>query len=368
MKELRNIFKKYKETKLTSQISAALVTVVRVEGSSYRRTGARMFVCDDGTWVGGISGGCLEGDALKRAKLAILKSSPSLITYDTSTDDDHQIGVGLGCNGIIDVLFVPIDFSDEFNPVEQLIKINSIKNSKKIAITVCNSINNSDLWGRIISLQDDLLLERLNEFVNLTSLKEKIIGLEKSKNIFFENGLQLFVEVIPKPIHVFLMGHQYDLYPLISLIKELSWNLNIVAEPSKVNALERNICISNTDFDNFNLEENTAIILMSHSLETDKKNLLKIKDSHVKYIGMLGPKVRAEKIINELNKEGHIFKEELLKTIYAPVGLDIGAQTPDEIALSIVAEIKAVFSNRTGESLRKRAMPINDREKPMLFN
>lgn len=368
MKELRNIFQKYKETKQISQISAALVTVVRVEGSSYRRTGARMFVCDDGTWVGGISGGCLEGDALKRAKIAILKNSPSLITYDTTTDDDYQIGVGLGCNGIIDVLFVPIDFNDVFNPVEQLIRINSIKNEKKIAITVCNSIANSNLWGRIISLKDDLYLERLEVFVNLSSLKASLIDLEKSKNIFFENGLQLFVEVIPKPIHVLLMGHQYDLYPLISLIKELSWNLNIVAEPSKVKSLERNICISNSDFDVNKLEENTAIILMSHSLETDKMNLLKIKDSNLKYIGMLGPKVRAEKIIYELINEGHIFKKEFLKNIYAPVGLDIGAQTPDEIALSIVAEIKSVFSNRTGESLRKRAMPINDRDQPMLFN
>ena len=79
MKELKNIFEKYGQIKETNHTSAALVTVVRVEGSSYRRTGARMLVCDDGTWVGGISGGCLEGDALKRAKVAILKNSPSLL-------------------------------------------------------------------------------------------------------------------------------------------------------------------------------------------------------------------------------------------------------------------------------------------------
>ncbi|MBA3972495.1 MAG: XdhC family protein, partial [Bacteroidetes bacterium] len=119
MKEIRAIVKAYNEIK-NSKISAALATVVRVEGSSYRRTGARMLVLDNGTWIGGISGGCLEGDALKRARIAINSSQPTLITYDTTEDDPHQIGVGLGCNGIIDVLFTPLDLSDNDNPVEIL--------------------------------------------------------------------------------------------------------------------------------------------------------------------------------------------------------------------------------------------------------
>ena len=108
MKEIKSILKAYQNLD-HSTTRAALATVVRVEGSSYRRTGARMLVMDDGTWVGGISGGCLEGDALKRARLAIAKTQASLVTYDTTEDDAHQIGVGLGCNGIIDVLLAPIE-------------------------------------------------------------------------------------------------------------------------------------------------------------------------------------------------------------------------------------------------------------------
>src|SRR5450432_1799603 len=119
MKEIKAIIKAY-DTIETSTTNAALATVVRVEGSSYRRTGARMLVMDDGVWVGGISGGCLEGDALKRARLAIAKSEPSLVTYDTTEDDAYQIGVGLGCNGIIDVLFTPLQFQNKSNPVEVL--------------------------------------------------------------------------------------------------------------------------------------------------------------------------------------------------------------------------------------------------------
>src|ERR1700726_3614252 len=103
MKEIMAIINAYDKID-KEQTGAALATVVRVEGSSYRRTGARMLVMDNGVWIGGISGGCLEGDALKRARLAISKLEPSLITYDTTEEDAYQIGVGLGCNGIIDVL------------------------------------------------------------------------------------------------------------------------------------------------------------------------------------------------------------------------------------------------------------------------
>ena len=119
MKEIKAIIQAYDNIDRATT-KAALATVVRVKGSSYRRTGARMLVTDDGMWVGGISGGCLEGDALKRARLAIAKSVSTLITYDTTGDDPYQIGVGLGCNGVIDVLFTPLDFEDKNNPVEIL--------------------------------------------------------------------------------------------------------------------------------------------------------------------------------------------------------------------------------------------------------
>src|ERR1700709_1888426 len=119
MKEIKAIIEAYDQVD-TATTKAALATVVRVEGSSYRRTGARMLVMDNGVWIGGISGGCLEGDALKRSRLAIQNSQSTLITYDTTEDDPYQIGVGLGCNGVIDVLFTPLDVNNKYNPVEVL--------------------------------------------------------------------------------------------------------------------------------------------------------------------------------------------------------------------------------------------------------
>src|SRR6185437_4676671 len=114
MKEIRTIVDAWKTIDL-HETRAALATVVRVEGSSYRRAGARMLVLDNGTYLGGISGGCLEGDALRRAQKGIALGHPSVITYDTTHDDD-QIGVGLGCQGIIDVLFTPLRPGDPQGP------------------------------------------------------------------------------------------------------------------------------------------------------------------------------------------------------------------------------------------------------------
>ena len=112
MKEIKSILKLYHSYK-KNDTKSAIAQVVRLEESSYRREGARMLIYDNGTFIGGISGGCLEGDTLKRSKIAILKKEASLITYDTSKDDENQIGVGLGCNGVIDVLITPLSVNLE---------------------------------------------------------------------------------------------------------------------------------------------------------------------------------------------------------------------------------------------------------------
>ena len=144
MKEIRSIIQAYKGIDFT-KTRAALATVARVEGSSYRRAGARMLVLDDGTYTGGISGGCLEGDALRRAQKAIAQNKPSVVTYDTTQDDNHQIGVGLGCNGIIDVLFTPLQPAAE-NTVTLLDRVADTRVPRVLA-TVLRSDNPIEWTG-----------------------------------------------------------------------------------------------------------------------------------------------------------------------------------------------------------------------------
>lgn len=385
MKEIKAIIEAYNQID-TSQTKAALATVVRVEGSSYRRTGARMLVTDNGFWVGGISGGCLEGDALKRAKFAIAKAAASKITYDTTDDsDEHQIGVGLGCNGIIDVLFTPLNFTDKNNPVELLKKCISQNRQTHVLLTITGLKGNWNTisLGQLIHYQDVSSLAILQEATLIQEIEEKIIiqtakgsscpyTFEVSEN----QQINIFIEILPPEIHVVLMGHQYDVFPLTRLLKELGWRVSVVANPLKINAKIIKIAdaiIPTEDFSNLLIDSFTAIVLMSHDYKTDKQNLPKVLQTPAAYIGMLGPKVRSEKIFRELAEEGQIISAENRTRIFAPVGLDIGAVTPEEIALSLAAEIKTILANRssdhrsgdhrTGGHLKFRQSPIHERDK-----
>ena len=377
MKEIKAIIDGYDHIDhQTTQ--AALATVVRVEGSSYRRTGARMLVMSDGVWIGGISGGCLEGDALKRARLAIAKASPSKITYDTTTDDEHQIGVGLGCNGIIDVLFTPLDFADSTNPVEVLKNCMNERRQTHVLITITGleSGQQGD-WtsireGEVIRYTNAESLSVLNDAAIQAQLEEKIQaritkGVSAPYRFDSPDGkvLEAFIEILSPEIHLVLWGHQYDVYPLTRLVKELGWRVTIVANPLKVNRKIAQLADEIVLPENFNsilFDEHTAVVLMSHDYRTDKTNLPTVLATNVPYIGMLGPRVRSEKIWTELADEGKAIAEHDFPRIHAPVGLDIGAVSPEEIALSLAAEIRASFSNRDGTYLRLRQSTIHVRE------
>ena len=373
MKEIKAIIDGYDHLdRQTTQ--AALATVVRVEGSSYRRTGARMLVMNDGLWIGGISGGCLEGDALKRARLAIAKASPSKITYDTTTDDEHQIGVGLGCNGVIDVLFTPLDFTDPNNPVEVLKRCMNERRQTHVLITITGltgnwtSIKEGDVIRYVnaesLNLLDHALIEdRLNARIQSRIAK----GVSVPYRVEGEDGqvLEAFIEILSPEIHLVLWGHQYDVYPLTRLVKELGWRVTVVANPLKVNkkiAALADAIVLPENVSDILFDAHTAIVLMSHDYKTDKQNLPIAIATNAPYIGMLGPRVRSERIWAELDDEGSPIADDDFPRIHAPVGLDIGAVSPEEIALSLAAEIRASFSDRDGSYLRLRRSTIHVRE------
>ena len=353
---------------------AALATGVRVEGSSYRGTGARMLVMSDGVWIGGISGGCLEGDALKRARLAIANASPSKITYDTSTDDEHQIGVGLGCNGIIDVLFTPLDFDDRKNPVEVLKRCMNERRQTHVLITITGLTGDwpSIREGEVIRYTGAESLHVLAHATIQAQLNEKIQarmakGVSAPYRFKSLEGqvLEAFIEILSPEIHLVLWGHQYDVYPLTRLVKEIGWRVTVVANPLKVNkkiVVLVDEVVQPEHFPDILFDEHTAIVLMAHDYKTDKYNLPKALATNAPYIGMLGPRVRSEKIWAELAEEGSGIAEHDFARIHAPVGLDIGAVSPEEIALSLAAEIRASFSDRDGTFLRLRQSSIHVRE------
>src|SRR6266487_2542136 len=361
MKEIKSIINAYNSIDF-SNTRAALATVARVEGSSYRRTGARMLVLDNGTYLGGISGGCLEGDALRRAQKAIVQDKPSIITYDTTQDDSHQIGVGLGCNGIIDVLFTPL-YDGEQNPVRILSTVTETREPKVIISIIACSENLNALGKTFLYENDEQFLQsfavkNIAEAV-LHDIKESL-GKQSSQTITYtsaDDTTKVFIEVIMPVTHLVIYGGNYDMYPLVRIARELGWYVTVVMNTAKAdkNLFSTATKVLHNKSDEEPMRDNyTAIVLMAHDYKTDFTNLQKALNTKALYIGLLGPRKRSQKMFDDLATKETPVSEKDMERIFAPAGLDIGAASPEEIALSIIAEIRAHFAGRQGMSLRLR--------------
>lgn len=378
MKEIKQIIQAYEQA-CTDRQKVALATVVHVEGSSYRAPGARMLIREDGMLVGAISGGCLEGDALRKALMVMIQEKPLLTTYDTSDEDDAFIGVGLGCNGIIRVLIEPINSEDEMNPIMLLKTV--IQNRQPSILITFFSLHNKwseDQGTRLLLRKGDVLKQRETIPIDLEVIVRETEGIFKTKNSIFiqypplENGvgneaLTAFMEYIEPTLSLVVAGAGNDVLPLVQFAEILGWNVTLVdGRPSYASAQRFPACrliVSNPEqaLNNVVIDDKTAIVLMTHNYGYDKGILRTLSTNQaLSYIGMLGPKKKLEKMMKELEEEGREISSKLLH-IYSPVGLDIGAETSEEIALSIIAEIKAVFSSRTGGFLRDLAGSIHDR-------
>jgi xanthine/CO dehydrogenase XdhC/CoxF family maturation factor len=366
MKEIKSILKLYNSFK-NSDEKCAIAQVVRVEESSYRREGARMLVFESGVFEGGISGGCLEGDALQRSQIAILKQEPSIVTYDTSKE--NEIGVGLGCNGVIDVLISPI--SNNSATLEMLQKCVSDRGEHIIAtVTALNTdidtipLGRSFYYNQGSASLEDCQHDGLRNFLQ-DKIKE-VLKNKKSKTHHFEEEVKasVFIELIPPQFHLAIYGDNYDVYPMLELAKLMDWDVSLVGNVQKLKKEKlqsvKNIYLKDGEA-RPEIDDRTAIILMAHDYKTDYANLRHLIKSESRYIASLGPRKRFDKMISEFKSNGVEFSEAELQRIYAPCGLEIGANTPEEIAMSLFSEILTVFSGKPGVMLREKSGPIQER-------
>ncbi len=369
MKEIRNIINTYDQIDWTKE-QAALATVVSVEESAYRRIGARMLVQSSGTWIGGISGGCLEGDALKRANAAIFKKEPSIVIYDTMDDDDHQIGVGLGCNGRIEVLFTPVNPSDKHNPVERLKTIQekrtpsifyqviSLEEKEIRKMGLFANENQTDIFVNSLGISKENLLE-----------KTALVHQRKKSKVFnfvttTGQSISILIEFIRPELRLVIVGDNYDVHAFVGIAKELGWEINIVGLRRKLDKSIFSLSKKMLPYEQARdlvIDEYTAVVLMSHDYKWDLEMLQIFLKQHPPYLGMLGPKKRMLKMQTELQADTEPINLKNLSFFYSPIGLDIGAESPEEIALSIAAEIIAHFRNRSGNFLKLRSGTIHER-------
>jgi xanthine dehydrogenase accessory factor len=357
MKELQAILEKIE--KFAPGEKAILATVVDVQGSGYRRPGARMLIDAEGYAVGTVSGGCLEADVLERAKKVLATDEATVITYDTTKDENSVFGLGMGCRGVVRILLEPIEKeSDFFTFVSDCLnrredcRAATLINPKQTDLKIGARLFHDETKFFSRDFSADQILEANDLF-------------EKSSAIETSSFGEIFFETIKPPLKLLLFGAGYDALPLARFAKELGWRVTAIDHrPAYANS-ERlpdadEIIVANVAEigDAVFADENSVAVIMTHNYDRDREILRRLLDSNCRYVGALGPKKRTEKLLAEI---GGNFTNERLGRLHAPVGLDIGADSPEAIALAIVAEIQAVLKNREGGFLRNRAGSIYDR-------
>ncbi|UOE47148.1 XdhC family protein [Mucilaginibacter sp. SMC90] len=370
MKEIIDIVAAFDEANALGK-KTALATVVLVEGSAYRRAGARMLITEDGQLTGAISGGCLEGDALRKARLVILQQQPTLVTYDTTDDDDAKLGVGLGCNGIIHILIEPIT-NDANNPVSLLKNI--IDSGRHAVLATVFSLNDKKAPqpGTCLCLTEDKLTVNCPEYLQhqtaLITDAERVLEQQRSEIMVYQANVQytVFVEYIKPVISLVIVGAGNDAIPLTRLAAVLGWNITVIDGRPNYAVKQRfpfaqNVITAKAAevLTHIQFDDRTAIVMMTHNYNYEIALLKELLPISLPYIGVLGPKKKLERMLAEIEDTGIAINEELLNNIYGPVGLDIGAEGAEEIALSIVSEVKAVLSARQGYSLKYKPVPIH---------
>ena len=329
---------------------AVLATLVQVDGSAYRGPGARMVVRPDGCSVGAISGGCLEKDIAAHAESVRTSAAPRLVQYDLTRDDDAPWGLNMGCQARLDVLLEPCRGVPDH--LAAAVDAERRRDGAVIATCFAAPAGGPAIGARLVLLDEDqaatgpLAEGALGGTVRTDA--HRVMREERSDVVSYGSGTErtgVFFEYIARPVALVVCGEGADTAPLAALGESLGWQVRRVA---KDDALGR-------------LDDRTACVVMTHNYARDLALLGPLLASRARYVGVLGPRRRTERLLEDLRTRGQEASSVALRRLHAPVGLDLGAETPAEVALSIAAEVRAVFASRAGGALRERQGPIHDR-------
>lgn len=371
MKEIKQIIEAYDKA-AQDGIDAVLTTVVHVEGSSYRRAGARMLVDENGEITGAISGGCLEGDSLRKALRALFKGENMLTTYDTSDENDAIIGAQLGCNGIIQVLFEPLT-RESHSAIDRLREMVDTRSSK-VLLTFFDlrAKDGIQIGTHLVVDASEITLPD-----NLSIIQPHVEEVaQKETSMFYEyenEGVtrNVFVEHCPPNFSLIIAGAGNDARPVSDMAQVLGWDVYVVdgrrthATEERFGSASCQVIVSEPEkiLAQVPTDKYSLFVLMTHNYNYDLA-LLKwlLRQEEIPYIGILGPAKRFGRMLDDLAKEGIELTEEQRTRIHAPVGLDMGAETSAEIALSALAEMMTVMRKKTGGFLKQKKGTIHSRE------
>ncbi len=329
MKELRELIGAVRRAAAEGQ-ALALATLVRVRGSSYRRPGARLLVGPEGPRLGSLSGGCLEADAALRARETLQAGGPRLVSYDLRGDHDHVWGHGLGCEGVAEVLVEPL-------PTRRV-----------------------PPWLEAVERR---LAERRRGYLSTVVEGERLGERALLETDAAPPGC-VVEAILPQPA-LWVFGAGEDARPLVAIATAAGFVVGVVdprpALLTRARFLEAERIETRHPGDGLKglgLDERSAAVLLTHHYERDRGWLAALLPSRAAYIGLLGPRLRSARLVEDLGRPPSALERGRL---YAPVGLDIGAESPAEIALAIVAEAQAVLNGRRGSSLREKPGALHPR-------
>lgn len=357
MKELRAVLRALRDDQ-----PSVLATLVKVEGSSYRRVGARLLYQRDGNRIGSISGGCLEDDLVERARAVLSSGKSETVVYDTTSENDLVWGVGLGCHGIVHVTLERVTgLGSEWSLLEMAW---AQRRAAALAIAFGREPGAARLLGAA-RLSADRLDHTASLPAELAPALRECLMSQKNHYTDFQ-GASVLCEFIPPPLRLVIFGAGNDVIPLARLAKELGWSVSVrdpraaYATPQRFPGADDVAVLAPDAANTLSWDALTAAVVMTHHYRFDLPLIRALLPLELSYLGLLGPKKRAEKILGDAASSGLAITNGMRARLHAPVGLDLGGNGPEEVALAIVAEIQATFAARNARPLRERQQPIHD--------
>lgn len=329
--ELKHIVEKANQCFKNKEL-CVLATVVALDGTSYRKPGVRMLITKSGEMIGAVSGGCIEKDIAHRAQQVFKTGEPLVMAYDGR--------FRLGCEGTLYILIEPFVVNEELFTAFN----NHLEKRQPLELTsyFIKADNATGAFGTQLILD-----EKTYQFNSNTPLNFKLHTLNSKLQPCFK---------------LLIIGAEHDAVKLCTIAASMGWEVEVIStwrDPkTKIDFPEAKevISISPEMLEVEKIDQNTAVVLMTHSYALDLKYLMQFQNATFAYLGVLGSRHRNDQLRAELFEHSHDLEE---IEFYGPIGLDIGAETPEEIAIAIIAEILSVIRNKTSNSLSTHKSSIS---------
>lgn len=347
---------------------AALATVIATSGSTYRRPGARMLITDDEA-VGAVSAGCLEDEIVARARTVIDHDRPELLQFDTREEMDKVAGTGLGCRGTIDVFIEPLSANAPNTDVYRRIHEALLTETRcQFGLVAESDVADMPVGHSILRVDGSPVEDELfgaGWEANLNSLLAD--GPTATGTLeLAEGSVRIYAESIEPPPQLMIFGAGFDAIPLARLGSQMGFRVAVV-DPRETyltgdrfpTADRLHLVHPQEVGEALTLNDGAYAVVMTHNYFHDLEILKYLLPSGLRYVGQIGPRDRADELIDDLQASIGPLPEESLAKLHGPVGLDLGAETPEEIALSVLSEILAVHRGREAGFLRERHAPIH---------